>query len=82
MPAWCMGFFRMASVPSSSSWGVATRPAAVLNLISLLTAFFLVHHAAFSKDGHVELVWLYIVVFAALIFPGAGRISIDARFKR
>src|ERR1700692_784485 len=34
--------------------GVATRPAAALILINLLTAFLLVHHAAFFTDGHVD----------------------------
>lgn len=62
--------------------GLATRPAAVLILINLLTAFFLVHHGAFFSNGHVELVWLYIVVFAAVLFTGPGRLSIDARLKR
>jgi len=62
--------------------GIATRPAAVLILINLLTAFFFVHHAAFFADGHAELVWVYIAVFATLIFTGPGRFSIDGRFTR
>ena len=60
--------------------GLATRPAAALILINLLTAFFLVHKAAFFTDGHVELVFLYITVFASIMFTGAGRFSVDARF--
>ena len=59
--------------------GLATRPAAALILINLLTAFFLVHKAAFFTDGHVELVFLYIAIFAAILFTGAGRFSVDAR---
>jgi putative oxidoreductase len=58
--------------------GLATRPASSLILINLLTAFFFVHHAQFFSDGHVELVWVYIAVFLALSFSGAGRISLDA----
>ena len=58
--------------------GLATRPAAFLLLVTLLTAFFLVHHAAFFTESHVELVWIYIVVFAALLFTGPGRFSVDA----
>jgi len=62
--------------------GLAARPAAAIILVNLLTAFFLVHHAAFFSVPHVELVWVYAVVFAALLFTGPGSISVDARFKR
>jgi len=62
--------------------GFATRPAAAIILINLLTAFFLVHHAAFFSNPHVELVWAYIAVFAAILLTGPGGISIDARLKR
>ncbi len=62
--------------------GLFTRPASALLLINLLTAFFFVHHAAFFTDGHVELVMVYMLVFAALIVTGPGGISIDARMKK
>jgi putative oxidoreductase len=62
--------------------GVATRPACLVILLNLLTAFFLVHHARFFADGHVELIWIYIAVFLALAVTGAGRFSIDARLNR
>lgn len=61
--------------------GLATRPAAAVILINLLTAFFFVHHAAYFSDRHVELVAIYIVIFAALIFTGPGRFSVDAHLK-
>jgi len=61
--------------------GLFTRPASALLLINLLTAFFFVHHAAFFKDGHVELVAVYIIVFAAILVTGPGGFSIDARMK-
>jgi putative oxidoreductase len=61
--------------------GLATRPAAIVILINLLTAFLLVHHAAFFTNGHVELVWVYMAVFAALALAGPGRFSVDARLK-
>jgi putative oxidoreductase len=61
--------------------GLATRPASILILINLLTALFFVHHAALLSNPHVELVWVYIAVFAAIAFIGPGCFSIDARFN-
>jgi putative oxidoreductase len=64
-------------------FGLATRPAAGLMLINLLTAFFFVHHAAFFvKNSGTELIAVYIVVLTSLIFTGPGRFSIDARIRR
>ena len=57
--------------------GLATRPASAVILFNLLVAFFFVHHAAYFTDGHVELVVVYIIVFAALLFTGPGRFSVD-----
>ncbi len=55
--------------------GLATRPASAIILFNLLTAFFFVHHAAYFTDGHVELVVVYIIVFAALLFTGRWAIQ-------
>ncbi len=62
--------------------GLATRPAAAVILINLLTVFFLVQHAAFFTNAHVELVWLYLAAFATIFFAGPGRFSIDAHLSR
>lgn len=62
--------------------GLATRPAAFIIVVNLMTVFFLVHHAAFFSSGHVELVALLIAAFGALLFTGPGRFSIDALLKR
>lgn len=62
--------------------GLITRPAAAVILINLLTAFFLVHHAEFFTNPHVELVWLYIGAFATILFAGPGRFSIDAHLGK
>jgi len=61
--------------------GLATRPAAAVVLFNVLVAFVFVHHAAFFSNPHVELVALYVLIFAALLFTGPGRYSVDAMFK-
>jgi putative oxidoreductase len=62
--------------------GFATRPACAIILINLLTAFLFVHHAAFLKDNHGEVIVLYISIFAALLFTGPGFFSVDARIAK
>jgi putative oxidoreductase len=62
--------------------GLATRPAAAVILINVLTAFVFVHHAAYFSNSHVELLALYIIIFATLLFTGSGRFSIDERLQR
>jgi putative oxidoreductase len=58
--------------------GLMTRLAAVVGLMNLLTAFFLVHHAEFfRRDSGAELVLVYITVYLALIITGPGRLSLD-----
>jgi putative oxidoreductase len=52
--------------------GLATRPAAAVILFNLLTAFFLVHHAEYFTNGHVELVMVYIIVFTACYSRAPG----------
>jgi putative oxidoreductase len=61
--------------------GLATRPAAAIILINVLTAFFFVHHAAYFSNAHVELVALYIIIFATLLVTGPGRFSVDGRLR-
>jgi putative oxidoreductase len=61
--------------------GLATRLAAAVILTNLLVAFFFVHHAAYFSNSHVELVALYIVIFATLLFTGPGRFSIYGRLQ-
>jgi putative oxidoreductase len=57
--------------------GLATRPAAAVILFNLLVVFFFVHHAAYFTNGHVEIVAVLMLVFAALLFTGPGRFSVD-----
>jgi len=62
--------------------GLFTRPAATIILINLLTVFFLVQHAAFFTNAHVELVGLYLAAFSAILFAGPGQFSVDAHLRK
>jgi len=60
--------------------GLATRWAALIVVINVGVAWSLVHHFIFfarPQGDHGELCFLYIGVFLALFFAGAGRYSLD-----
>lgn len=52
--------------------GLATRPAALIVVINLTVVYFFVDPR--------ELVLIYLAGFLTLLFTGAGRFSLDARF--
>ena len=58
-------------------FGLATRPAALISLINLTTAFLLVHHANFLHNDHTELVLMYMGAVLTLLITGPGRYSAD-----
>jgi putative oxidoreductase len=58
--------------------GLATRPAALISLINLTVAFLLVHHAAFLRNDHAELVLMYMGAVLTLLIAGPGRYSADS----
>jgi putative oxidoreductase len=60
--------------------GLATRPAALAVLITMLVAG-LVQHAA-DPWAKKELALLYAIPFAALLFTGAGAWSLDGLWSR
>lgn len=59
--------------------GLLTRPAAVLLMLNMLGAMFLVHVSAgvFAADGGYELVLLLAAASLAIALVGPGRISVD-----
>ena len=65
--------------------GLATRPAALIVLINVTTAFFFVHHADFmthanGNGGEIDM--LYMIAFAAFIVTGPGKFSADSFLNR
>ncbi len=63
--------------------GLFTRLSAVLGLITMAVAFFIVHGAKLPPtEGHGEMALLYMGFYAILLFAGAGRFSVDAALKR
>jgi putative oxidoreductase len=57
--------------------GLVTRWAALVIFVNLAVVFTLVHHMAFFSQGHVELVFAYIVGFLSILIAGPGRFSLD-----
>ena len=65
--------------------GLATRWAALFVVINVGVAWSMVHHFGFFAGpdaDHGELCCLYITVFLALSFTGAGRYSVDSLIAR
>jgi putative oxidoreductase len=58
--------------------GLATRAAAVVLGINMITAFVFAHGMRLSGPGNGELAYLYLGVWTALFVAGAGRYSLDA----
>ncbi len=61
-------------------FGLGTRVAAFIVFIDIGVAFALVHHYPFHA-ARGEMLLLYIGGFLALAFTGAGRYSLDQRFR-
>ena len=59
--------------------GLFTRVAALGAAIAMGVAFWGVHHLSLTGEHNGELAYVYLGVFLALFFAGAGRFSLDAR---
>lgn len=57
--------------------GFLTRLATIPLLITMLTAFFIIHAA--DPLGEKELPLLYALIFATLFFTGPGKYSVDGQ---
>lgn len=61
--------------------GLLTRAAALVQVILMSVAFFLVHKAALSGPGSGELAFIYLAGFLTLLLTGPGRYSFDSSFQ-
>lgn len=57
--------------------GLLTRFAALSLVINFSVAFFLFHKQAMSGPKSGELAFMYLAAFAALLFAGGGKFSMD-----
>ena len=63
--------------------GLLTRAAALVQVILMCVAFFIVHKASLaSGPGSGELAFIYLAGFVTLFLAGAGRFSLDAAMGR
>ena len=62
--------------------GLFTRAAALVQVIFMSVAFFLVHQATLAPGPHSgELAFVYLSGFVTLLLAGPGRFSFDALFE-
>jgi putative oxidoreductase len=57
--------------------GLATRFPALVLLINMAVAFFVVHKGGLSGEHSGELAFIYLAGYTTLLLAGAGRISVD-----
>jgi putative oxidoreductase len=57
--------------------GLATRFAALVLAINMSVAFFIVLQGAFTGPHSGEIAFIYLAGYAALLFAGAGKFSVD-----
>lgn len=62
--------------------GLGTRAAAFVLSINMAVAWLYGHGGKLSGPGNGELAFLFLGVFVALLFTGAGRFSLDAAFGK
>ena len=59
--------------------GLFTRVAALGAAATMGTAFWFAHGAKLKGEGNGELAFVYLGVYLALFFAGAGKYSVDAK---
>jgi putative oxidoreductase len=62
------------------AFGISTRLAALISAIDVFIVFAVVRHFSFS-NGDGELVYLYLGALITIILMGAGKYSLDNKFR-
>ena len=60
--------------------GLLARFAALILVIDMAVAFFMVTKMAVGHDSHAQLAFLYLAGFVTLLLAGPGKISLDKAF--
>ena len=59
--------------------GLFTRFGALLGVINMSVAFFIVHQAKFQGEHPGELAFVYLGAYLAILFAGSGRMAVDGK---
>lgn len=74
-----MAVFAEVGCAALLALGLLTRFAALVLVILMTVAFFMVHGGKLSGPGSGEMAFLYLAGFVAILFAGPGRFSLDAK---
>ena len=77
--SWGLTVFSETLCAACLALGLFTRVAALVGIIELAVAFWLVHGHRLTGPANGELAYLYVGAFVALLLAGGGKYSIDAR---
>lgn len=58
--------------------GLFTRLSALVGMITMGVAFFIIHKGTWMGNGNGELAFTYLTAYAALFIAGAGRYALEA----
>lgn len=76
--SWALTVFNEAICAALIVLGLFTRIAALVGVIGLGVAFWLVHGHKLTGAGNGELAFAYLGAYLALFIAGGGRYSVDA----
>jgi putative oxidoreductase len=78
-PSFALVVFAEVIAASLIAAGLVTRFAALVLIVNMGVAFFMVHKGALTGSHSGELAFIYLGGFVALFLSGAGKISLDQK---
>lgn len=76
----CLAIFAEVGASALVVLGLFTRFAALVLIINLSVAFFMIHKAALTTGpSSGELAFIYLAGFVSLLFAGGGRMAMDGK---